>query len=127
MDDFNEFKNHLDIVNSNFVTIGKPIQLNGKRVFIRDTMLLAPAGNRSLESMGRLYNMNKIDLQGYDKSKMSLLLKENRDLFIEYAVRDSIITLMHACFIEEFRFEKTGKIGIPVTLSSLGTDYVISK
>lgn len=125
--DFEEIKNQLDIVNSNFVTVGKPILLNGKRVFIRDTMLLTPAGNRSLDSMGRLYNMNKIDLKGYDKSKMGVLLKENKELFIEYAVRDSVITLMHACFIEEFRFEKTGKIGVPVTLSSLGTEYVISK
>jgi hypothetical protein len=121
--DFDEFKEQLDIVNSSFVTLGKPLLINNNRVFIRDTMLLSPAGNRSLDSIGKLYNIHKIDTGKYDKSKMSEFLEQNRKLFIEYAIRDAVITLVHACFMEDFNLG-LNKMGIPLTLSSLGTTYV---
>jgi hypothetical protein len=125
--DFDELKEELNIVNGNFVTVGKPIKIKNKKVFIRDTMLLTPAGNRSLDSIGRLYETPKIDIGNYDKSDMRSLMIADKKLFIDYAIRDSVITLMHACTIEEFRFDKIGKIGIPLTLSALGTEYVLAK
>lgn len=121
--DFETFKEQLDIVNSSFVTLGKPILVGNNRIFIRDTMLLSPAGNQSLDSIGKLYNIKKIDIGTFDKSKMSELLEQNQKLFIEYAIRDAVITLVHACFMEDFNLG-LNKLGIPLTLSSLGTTYV---
>lgn len=121
--DFDIFKEELDIVNSSFITLGKPLLIDNNRVFIRDTMLLSPAANRSLDSIGKLYKINKIDIGTYDKSKMSVMLAENPELYKQYAIRDAVITLVHASFMEDFN-HKLNKIGIPVTLSSLGTSYV---
>lgn len=124
--DFDTFKEQLDIVNSSFVTLGKPLLVNNNRIFIRDTMLLSPAGNQSLDSIGKLYNIKKVDIGTFDKSKMSEFLEQNRKLFIEYAIRDAVITLVHACFMEDFNLG-LNKMGIPLTLSSLGTTYVKHK
>lgn len=123
LNDFGSFKEDLNIVNSSFVTMGKPLIIGSNRVFIRDTMLLSPAGNQSLESLGKLYKNNKVSLGNRDKSKMLTILENDKNLFIEYALQDSVITLTHACFMEDFNFN-LNKIGIPLTLSSLGTSYV---
>lgn len=127
LDDFNELKEKLDIVNKSFITLGKPLRIKGLNVYIRDTMLLAPAGKKSLESIGSLYPESpKIYLSKEDKQRMDLLLKRDPLLFENYAIRDSIITLKHANSMENFNFELKG-IGIPTTLSSLGHKYVIDK
>ena len=60
--DFNELKDSLDIVNKSFVTLGRPIIVDSNKVYIRDTLLLAPAGKKSLASLGNLMGFNKIDL-----------------------------------------------------------------
>lgn len=125
MNDFNEFKDLLDIVNKSFVTLGKPILYEKSLVIIRDTMLLAPAGNRSLKSIGKLYGeaYKKIELTNENIENMGLLLKEDPALFIEYAVRDAEITLKHSNWMEDFYF-RINEIGIPITLSNLGNKYV---
>jgi hypothetical protein len=151
LNDFDTLKEELDIVNKSFVTLGKPIVIGNTNVIIRDTMLLAPQGCRSLESIGGLYGEDfkkvdivkelsdiqkeqftegltkeqkeKLNLNQYIKENMDLLLKINKEKFEEYAIKDAIIPLIHASYMEDFNFKYQG-LGIPLTLSSLGSTYV---
>ena len=59
-------------------------------------MLLAPAGQKSLASIGKLYNFDKINLTEFEITHMDLLLKNDKDRFMLYALKDSQITLKHA-------------------------------
>lgn len=151
MNDMDSLKEELNIVNKSFVTLGKPLLIGKTNVYIRDTMLLAPQGCRSLESIGSLYGddfrkvdiaevlkeeqkeeftknltkeqIEKINLSKYIKENMDLLLKIDKGLFEKYAIQDAIIPLIHACYTEDFNFKYHG-LGIPLTLSSLGATYV---
>jgi hypothetical protein len=123
--DFDSIKEYLNIVNKSFITLGKPIHFNGYNLVIRDTMLLTPANHRSLEKLGSLYgsDFNKISISLKDKENMDEFLKKNPNKFIEYALKDAEIPLIHANFMEDFNF-KIHELGIPVTLSSLSSKYV---
>src|SRR6185312_11473187 len=136
--DFEDFKEGLNIVNNSYVTLGKPLEIENTNVIIRDSMLLAPQGHKSLESVGSLYGeeFKKVDitkdltedekerltkdLTKDQKGNMDLLLRENKDLFDRYAIQDAIIPLIHASYMEDFNF-KLNAVGIPITLSSLAT------
>jgi hypothetical protein len=115
----------LDIVHKSFITLGKPLRMQDCNVHIRDTLLLAPAGNRSLESLGKLYggDYNKIKVSSYYKQNMHKLLLEDRKFFTDYAVQDAMITLKHANEMEDFNFN-LNKIGLPLSLTSLGESSV---
>jgi hypothetical protein len=122
LSDFSEIKKHLDIVNKCMVTLGKSdIVLHGHNVIFRDTLLLAPGGKKSLAAIGSMYgdNLQKISLTEDQYKNMDILLKDNPGLFREYALRDSLISLVHACILEDANF-KNLKLNIPLTLSSLG-------
>jgi hypothetical protein len=124
LSDFDEIKNELNIVNKSFVTLTKPIILDGVRVFIRDTMLLAPGSKKSLESIGSLYEgIEKIEIPNGYKNNMVKLLKDDPVLFTKYALRDSLIALVHGCYMEYFN-NSLGGVGIPLTLSSLSSKYI---
>ena len=64
--DFYTFKENLDIVARSFVTLGKPLVFEwcSSMVHIRDTILIAPSGSKSLASIGKLYEEEhrKIDI-----------------------------------------------------------------
>lgn len=124
LSDFDEFKDELDVVNNSMITLGKGFKYGSYNVVIRDTMLLSPASNRSLASIGQLYNYHKLQLTDYEINHMDELLKIEPKKFEEYAMRDSLITLKHAEWMENFNFQITG-IGIPTTLSSIGRNYVL--
>ena len=55
LSEFEEMKNHMSIINKSFVTLGKPLRVYNSFVYLRDTMLLAPAGKGSLDHLGVLY------------------------------------------------------------------------
>lgn len=124
--DFEQFKDLLTIVNSTFVTL-KPIKIFGVNLHIRDTKLLAPPGFQALKSLGSLYgeSFGKIALPEGAISNMKTFLVEDPKLFEEYALRDSLITVVHACFMEDMNF-KLGRDGIPLTLSQMSTAYVLN-
>lgn len=125
LSDFDDYKDDLSIVNGSFVTLGKPLIINGKNTHIRDTMLLAPGGNRALASIGRLYGemFNKITISREDLEDMQGFLIRDREKFVEYALRDALISLIHASWMEDFNF-KIGGFGIPLSLSAIGRRYV---
>lgn len=55
LSDFTHFKNELNIINKSFINLGKPLKYEGVNIYIRDTILLAPANTRSLDAIGKLY------------------------------------------------------------------------
>lgn len=128
--DFDTFKENLDIVHRSFVTLGKPLTMDWckSKVHFRDTVLLAPTGVKSLAGVGSIYGeeFKKIDIGHYRGGKMLDLLRDNKDLFEKYAIQDSIITLKHASSMEDFNYN-VNKIGVPLTLSSIGKSYVVKE
>lgn len=123
-EDFEKYKDQFDIVNKSFVTLKKPILIDGVNVILRDSKLIAPAGKKSLEALSQLYKgIQKINVSRTDIENMSLFQKKDPELFKEYALQDSLITLVHGCFMQEFNYV-LGGLGIPVTLSSLASSYI---
>lgn len=130
LNDFDVFKEKLNIIARSFITLGKPLVLEGckSKIHIRDTALLAPTGVKSLAALGKIYGegYNKIDIGSYRENKMRELLEKDKELFEKYGIRDSLITLKHATSMELFNFE-LGKIGVPLTLSGIGKSYVLKE
>jgi hypothetical protein len=127
LNDFDSIKEDLSIVNGSFVTLRDPLKYCGNRIHIRDTMLLAPAGSKSLAQIGKLYGEGylKINITPDEISDMQTFSKLNQEKFIEYALRDALISLIHALWMEDFNFN-LGGVGIPLSLSSVGRKYVKS-
>lgn len=121
--DFETFKPELDLVNKSIITLGKGFRYGKYNVIIRDTMLLAPALQKKLANIGKLYNFEKIELSEFEKTNMDILLKTKPNKFQEYAMKDSLITLKHALWMEGFYFNING-LGVPTTLSHIGNKFV---
>jgi hypothetical protein len=127
LSDFDVIKEKLSIVNKSFVTLGKPLRYEDTNVYIRDTVLLAPAGKQSLGDIGKMYesegDFSKREISKDDLANMGAFLKRDRIAFEEYALQDAIITLKHVISMEVFNF-RVLQIGVPLTLSSIGRKYV---
>lgn len=130
LDDFETLKRDLSIVNKSFVTIGKPLRFEHTFVYLRDTMLLAPAGKASLANLGELYDnegdFTKKTISQSDLNDMSSFLKRDRKGFEAYAKQDAVITLKHALSMERFNMN-IKQLGVPLTLSSMGRNYVFEE
>ncbi|KAI1418742.1 hypothetical protein F5Y12DRAFT_608032 [Xylaria sp. FL1777] len=128
-EDFEIYKDQFDIVNKCFVTLKKPLLIDGVNVILRDSKLIAPSGNKSLgnkslDALSRLYKeIPKVKISSIDLENMSLFKKRDPESFKEYALQDTLITLVHGCFMQEFNYI-LGSLGIPITLSSLAGSYV---
>lgn len=126
LDDFETLKEELDIVSNCFVTISKPLLIDNTNVIVRDTMLLAPSGKKSLSVIGSLYGSKLFKLDIGDRiTNMKKYLKDDYEGFKKYAIQDSMIALIHGSFMESFNFEN-GVIGIPLTLSAISKNYLIN-
>jgi hypothetical protein len=72
---FEKLKLNLSIVNKSFVTLGKPLKYEHPFVYIRNTILLAPAGKSYLAEIGKLYenegDLSKISIKQEDYSHRS--------------------------------------------------------
>jgi hypothetical protein len=126
LSDFNEFKDSLDLVNNSFITLKKPILMNSTNVHVRDSMLLAPAG-KSLSNLGSLYkDLDKIKIDSLWYKNMDEFYEKEPEAFKEYAMRDALISLIHASSMEDLNFD-LGKAVIPITLSSLSMSFIRKK
>jgi hypothetical protein len=97
LSDFDAVKDELSIVNGSFVTLGKAIKYKDINVHVRDTMLLAPGGSKGLVVIGGMYpNFPKLSISREDLEDMHGYLSRDRARFVEYALRDAVITLVHA-------------------------------
>ena len=128
--DFNLVKKALNIINKSFITLGKPLNFEGVNLYVRDTILLAPASSRSLDAISSLYesegDYKKKVLPEEYKLKISKYLKADKKAFEEYAITDALIVLKHSTAMESFNFT-LNKLGIPITLASMGKNYVLEK
>lgn len=124
LSDFPIFKEHLDLVNQCYVTIGDPIIIDGIDVKIRDTQLLAPGVSKSLLAISTLYpNIPKQKVSQFDIENMDLFWERDPTSFKSYALQDALITLIHGCRMAHFNLE-LGGIGVPVTISTLSGRFL---
>lgn len=127
LSDFDESKILLSVVGKSFLTLGLPIKRQECFLYVRDTKMLAPGGYGSLDKLGELYSENgdysKRYLEKHYIEKMSKLLEDNKEKFIDYAMMDVKITAKHTQEMEKFNIG-VKKLGVPSTLSSIGRSYV---
>jgi len=127
----NDWKNvssyNIDIVKKCFTSLSIPFKYNGKeKVYLRDTMLLASATAKSLKALAYAYKLEKVEISDFYKTRMDFLLKEKPEEFKEYAMKDSLITLIHTLFINDFSF-RLGSMSIPNTLGTLSSKNIKNK
>ena len=109
--DWRNIKRSFDAVRKTYTTTTRPttrtLWLSGGKkvpvtVTLLDTMLLAPAGYRSLKKLGELLGFAKIDLPPGAIERMDLLRDSDPVLFEEYARRDAEIAVTWVVEISEF-------------------------
>lgn len=131
--DFGSEKYKFDSIRGTFVTIRQDDVVtlwDAQRhkhvvgVTLRDSMLLAPAGQQSLAALGKLVGKEKIVLDEGEIEAMDKLLKEDPEKFDRYAIRDPEICVDAALKMMDLNFQLTGKAEVPPTLSSIGLNYL---
>lgn len=127
LSDLKEHTKQLKLLGKNIVTLaGFKIENCTHRINIRDTSILAPLRPR-LGEISLLYDhplLEKLSIGKEHIRKMSVLRRENPEEFVRYALNDAIITLFHALNCELSYFKYGQKLDIPVTLSSLASQYL---
>lgn len=127
--DLAELVARMDSVRRTFLTLKEPLQVNCYNrtrglhkieVHIRDSMLLAPSGKASLGDLGDILGIKKIALDPEQIGRMDILLKSDKPLFEEYALRDSEITVRYCEQMRELNWAILNDRSIPFTLSSMG-------
>jgi hypothetical protein len=103
--------------------MNKPISTKGYNVYIRDTMNLTSAAASSLFSIGKTHDIPKINMENGYITKMRKYLEEQPEQFKKYALRDSVIVLIHSLFMESFN-NKLGMTGVPLSLGSVSRSYI---
>jgi hypothetical protein len=130
--DFGYFKRRLGAVRKTYATTEIPLSLRlvsnegpvRCRAVIIDTMLLAPAGT-SLEKLGKLLDMPKIDLpEGYSKDRMDVFLRDHPKLFEEYALRDAVIPALWVVKTYGLLLDRLGIKKKVVTLGGAAVELV---
>src|SRR5437588_2856332 len=127
LDDWSEIsKRNIDIIKKSYCSIKTPIKSLGSNIYIRDTLLLSSAAAGSLEAIGKSHGLKKVEIPAKYYIKMDVLLKEDFNLFKRYAMQDSLITLIHGLFMNDFAI-RLGLTKLPVTLGSLASAYLRNK
>jgi hypothetical protein len=138
--DFGEFSDLIGNVRNTFLSIDRGIPLkiqfedqtfSEHQILIRDTILLAPTGTKSLASIGEMVGTKKITLsedpekEKFYKENMIVLIRENWELFKEYALVDAEICVRYAMKVMDEYTKATGNRRIPVTLTSIGIEFLL--
>jgi len=136
----------LQNVRNSLVSSGLPIRLRVQfdeiekndidlNVYVRDTMLLAPAGRKSLAELGKLIGREKIRLSddGDDAEELGLkrMMKVVRatdwDKFREYAILDAEISAKYFQKLTQMYQGVTGEKFVPTALSNIGMKLLIKE
>lgn len=124
--DRNELSPLLQLIRKVPVTLGaKPVKLrmNNRPVMVRlslvDTMLLAPDTKKSLAALGEVVGIQKIKLPDGAIERMGALRDEDRDLFEEYGINDTRITLAYYLKMADVALNELGLEAVPLTTGSL--------
>jgi hypothetical protein len=128
--DWTKFKRQIDAVRGTYATTKKPmvrhLRINNRpqriSITLIDTMLLAPAGQRSLSALGDMLGVAKIDLPDGVVERMDLFRDTDPVLFGRYALRDAEITALWFEKVLQFFDEDLGIYGsrVPATLGAAG-------
>jgi hypothetical protein len=97
-----------------------PIQL-----IVRDTFLLAPQDKRSLKLIGQLCGVEKVEIAEDEIAHMEYLMHEDREAFVQYALRDPEICTKYALQLRALNHEITGKNEVPISLSSIAVKSLL--
>jgi len=74
--------------------------------------------------LGSLYNgLSKIELADGVIENMDKFLESDPEAFKEYAIQDSLITLVHGMCMESFN-HGIKCLGVPITLSAMSSNFV---
>lgn len=101
------------------------------KVELRDTILLAPEGFKSLADIGSLVGIEKLTLdpdpvkEQFFKENMDQLMVRNPALFEAYALRDAEICVRYALLLLQIHKEVLGDARLPVTLTSIGVNLLL--
>ena len=117
---------NIDTIGKGYCSLIKGMEVLGLKVHIRDTVSLSSAAAGTLEAIGKSHGLEKVAIEDSYKVNMKKLLLDNEELFKEYAMQDSLITLIHGLFINDFAF-RLGALDLPVTLGSLSNKYISNK
>jgi hypothetical protein len=100
------------------------------KVYLRDTMLLAPAGSKSLAALGDLVGKEKMKLADdpdHDlllKKRMKYLRDNNWPLFRQYAILDAEISALYFREVTRIYQAATGKTFVPSAVSNIGVELL---
>lgn len=101
------------------------------KVELRDTILLAPEGFKSLADIGDLVGIPKLTLdpdpvkEQFLKENMDQLRVQNPALFEAYALRDAEICIRYALLLLKIHKEVLDDARLPVTLTSIGVNLLL--
>lgn len=150
-DDRDALIKRLNSIRKSIITRGAPIKIKynfphedddwmGQReeddecivhIHIRDTILLAPAGSKSLSEIAKLVGTQKIILsedpakERFYKNKMNVLLKEDWPLFRRYALNDAEVCVRYFEYLSNKYLEYMGTRKLPGTLSNIGVKLLV--
>lgn len=102
-------------------------------VYIRDTILLAPTGQKSLAELGKLVGCKKVvlsenkDREKYLKENMDVLLRYDWDLFREYALIDAEVCVRYFDTVGRQYEQITGSRRFPTSLSNIGVKLLLKQ
>lgn len=142
-DDRGQLFKKLTAIRSSLVTHAYPIKLRIQfssdpsdyeevKVHIRDSILMAPTGRRSLEEVGKLIGIQKIKL--HDDPEVELELKRNikvvrdnaYDLYRDYALLDAEISALFFERLVAIYREITRSKLIPTALANIGIKLLLN-
>ncbi|KAG0632611.1 hypothetical protein HOY80DRAFT_1069248 [Tuber brumale] len=116
-------KRNIDILKKSYSSLITPIKYLNSVVYIRDTLLLSSAAAGTLAKVGLMHKLPKLTLDKFYIENMDVLFDKKPELFMKYAMQDSLITLIHALFMNDFSF-RIGNIKNPVTLGAIANKYL---
>jgi len=125
LSDFHTFKHYIDIYKGTFTTLSKSFTLDGCKVTVRDTIALSPPSMGSLAAIGNMYNIPKLVIPKVAYNDMLAFQKADPELFLNYAITDSLIALVHGLKLQQFSLDHAGQFRIPSTLPSLAKNMAL--
>ena len=148
-DDKDSFIKKLNNVRKSLITRDLPIKLkinyfdeqvidddptiddDSLNIYLRDTILLAPTGQKSLSELGNLVDVKKITLsenketEKYLKENMDFLLRDDWETFKNYALVDAEICAKYFDLIVDNYEKLMGTRRIPSALSNIGVKLLL--
>jgi hypothetical protein len=130
--DFKDLYSQFDWVRRTFISMTSPYDTNyydanrnkhSLEVRLVDSKLLAP-DTKGLDGLGRMHGLSTIALPAGMTNQMDVLLREDKPLYENYAIRRAETACLHAWMMIEFGKEEFDISRPAVTLGSLSTHHI---